>query len=94
MRRRGFFGTLAGLALAPFGVKAAKPITYKGVPIVYVPRMNMHEDLQEPEPVYVSWSREGTTWWVGSQDEEIHADLAKAGYVRSDRPMPLEPWQC
>ena len=25
MRRRGFFGTLAGLVMAPFGVKAAEP---------------------------------------------------------------------
>ena len=49
MKRRGFFGTLAGLALAPFGLKAAKPMTYKGVPIVWVPYMQ--ED--GPEPLYV-----------------------------------------
>lgn len=46
MRRRGFFGALAGLALAPLGVKAAEPVTYKGVHLAWVPYMQ--EDWWEP----------------------------------------------
>ena len=84
MKRRGFFGALAGLALAPFGVKATepkpppfgwrvKPITLDGVPIVSVPKMD--------SPVEVPWTRDGATWWVDSDDKEAQARLAKLGYV-------------
>lgn len=38
MKRRSFFGALAGLLLAPFAVKAKeKPVTIRGVPVLFIP---------------------------------------------------------